>query len=428
MIDKFLKLINSKENLQILTDFYGNDSKILKKQKERYINLTNNFVKIFKDNNFHVFSTAGRTEICGNHTDHNLGKVIAASITLDSIACASPNDDNKAIVFSKFYNKKFEVNLDSLDPIDKEAGTTESLIRGVAKGFKKEGYTISGFNAYIDSDVLPGSGLSSSASFEVLIGTIFNGLFNNLKMSPIDMAKIGKFAENEYMKKPCGLMDQVSCALGGIITIDFENQSDPKVKKIDFDFNKYNYSLLVIDTGGSHADLTPSYASIPMEMKSVANYFGKIFCRELELNDIIRSVKNLRDKTGDRAILRAIHYLEENKRVDQMIKSLENKDFNEFLNLINQSGNSSWKLLQNCYSLDNPRIQGVTLALSLTEIFINKIKKGACRVHGGGFAGTILAIIPNEHIADYIKMIENVFTKGSVKKLGIRQNGTMMIF
>ena len=411
-----------------LRKLYGSDEKIIVYQKERYNELLNNFEKIFgksRLSGIRFFSSPGRTEISGNHTDHNHGKVIAASIDLDSIAVASINTRNEVVLYSKGYDKPFIVNLDDLDPVEKEEGTTAALIRGVANGFLKHHYIAGGFDACISSDVMIGSGLSSSASVEVLIGTIFNNLYNDDGATSEEIAIIGQYAENNFFGKPCGLMDQVACATGGIVTIDFYNPKKPVIEKIDFDFSATGYNLLVVDTGGTHADLTEDYSSIPNEMKQVAKYFDKDFCRDLDLDSLLKNMKDIREKMSDRSILRAIHFINENERVEQQTKALKENNFEKFLNLVNESGNSSFKYLQNIYSTKNVENQGITLALALSDIFIRQNGKGASRVHGGGFAGTIQVFLPNDLVDEYKNFIYNAFDKNAVKVLSIRNQGAL---
>jgi galactokinase len=410
-----------------LIDIYGNDVNIFQQKYDRYQDLINRFQKHFKEEDLHLFSTPGRTEIGGNHTDHNHGRVLAASVNLDSIAVAARNNLNTVTMFSDGYNEPFVVDLENIEIQEQEKGTTSALIRGIAAKLKNQDFKIGGFNAYINSDILPGSGLSSSASIEVLIGKIFSVFFNADRVPPEDIAKIGQYAENIYFGKPCGLMDQMTCSVGGIITIDFEDPNAPVVKKVNFDFNKRNYSLLVVDTGGNHADLTDDYASVPNEMKSVAAQLGVNVCRDMNIDELIIKIPQIRTSLGDRAILRAMHFLQENNRVLEQVNALENNNFNQFLDLITASGNSSFKWLQNIYTTKNIREQGVSLALSLTENYMEGIHEGACRVHGGGFAGTIQVFLPKTHVEKYIKIMEPVFGKKSVLALQIRPYGAVHI-
>ncbi|UCF63271.1 MAG: galactokinase [bacterium] len=415
--------IDFQKNLRNLDKLYGSDKGTLEIQIERYQRLVKKFLKIFKEPAQIFFSVPGRIEISGNHTDHNNGKVLAASINLDSIAVASKNDMQKVILYSEGYEDPFEINLDDLEICQEEAGTTMAIIRGIAKRFNEIGYKTGGFFACMTSDVLQGSGLSSSASVEVLIASIFNYLFNEAKIPPNTIAQIGQYAENVFFGKPCGLMDQMACAVGGIIAIDFKDPQNPQVEEIDFDFKRYEYDILIVDTGGSHADLTEDYASVPEEMKSVAKKFKKDVLREVDENVFLDKIAELRNSVGDRAVIRTMHYFDENRRVVEQIKMLDSGDFQKFLSLVQQSGDSSLKWLQNIYSVKNEHEQGVTLALALTAQYIAEIKEGACRVHGGGFAGTIQVFLPQRQVDDYIRRIEKIFGRKSVIKLKIRQPG-----
>ena len=420
--------LDFKKLRSIFSEIYcSKDDIILSKKIELFEELVEKFKKIFQKNDLHFFSTPGRTEIGGNHTDHNHGRVLAGSVNLDSIAVAAKTGSNTVTVHSEGYAEPFIVNLDQLEKIADEKETTSALIRGIVARFNQLGFQIGGFNAFITSDVLPGSGLSSSASIEVLIGTIFNYLFNNGKISPQQIAIIGQFAENEYFGKPCGLMDQTTCAVGGIVTIDFKHPKEPVVKKVNFDFASQNYSLLVVDTEGNHANLTDEYASIPREMKSVAIEFNVEVCREIQYGEFIKKIKILRPKVGDRAILRAFHFLGDNDRVAKQVEALELGDFQKFLSLVNASGNSSFKWLQNIYTTKNVHEQGVSLALAITEKYISDIGEGACRVHGGGFAGTIQVFLPNAAVSEYIELIESVFGEGKAVVLSIRPYGTIYL-
>ncbi len=411
--------------LSLFKKMYGSEPLVLEKQKARYEELAELFGEKFGEQDVHFFSTPGRTEIGGNHTDHNYGRVLAGSINLDSIAVAASNASDRVCVYSMGYETPFEVELNILVPNKYEYGTTTSLIRGIAARLKELGYVIGGFNAYLTSDVLPGSGLSSSASIEVLIGNIFSSLFNDDRIAPEVLAMTGQYAENNFFGKPCGLMDQVACAMGGIVTIDFRDPKFPQIRKVEFDFAAQDYSMIVVDTGGTHADLTDDYASVPTEMKSVAKALGSAVCREITLEDLMASMSALREKTGDRAVLRALHFLGDNERVTKQVAALENNDFKSFLEMITDSGNSSYKRLQNIYSPSNVREQGVALALALTENFLEKTGEGACRVHGGGFAGTIQIFLPNRAVEAYTALMKPVFGEDAVHALKIRALGTL---
>jgi galactokinase len=411
----------------VFSTLYGKEESVLEKQLNRYNDLALFYEEKFGETALQYFSTPGRTEIGGNHTDHNHGRVLAGSINLDSIAVASVSDSKQVTVFSVGYENSFVVDLEKLEADEREFGTTTSLIRGIAARLKDLGYQVGGFNACISSDVLPGSGLSSSASIEVLIGNIFSSLFNNDSIKPEILAMTGQYAENNFFGKPCGLMDQVACAMGGMITIDFKDPQDPQIRKIDFDFDAQDHSLIVVDTGGTHADLTDDYASVPTEMKSVARALDASVCRELEEKDLMVHLKELRSKTGDRALLRALHFLGDNQRVADQVRALENNDFQSFLQMITESGNSSYKRLQNIISPSSQKEQGVALGLALTEIFLKKIDAGACRVHGGGFAGTIQIFLPNSAVREYSSLMQGVFGDESVHVLRIRPLGTLRL-
>lgn len=410
---------------QNISFLYGNDTGRVKEQVKRYEKLADQFGAHFKTSELYFFSTPGRTELSGNHTDHNHGRVLAASINRDSIAAVSKSNEYRVELFSEGYDGPFRVDLNHLKAVAGEEGTTSALIRGIAARFRQLGYRVGGFNACITSDVLPGSGLSSSASIEVLIGTILNVLYNENQIPAEMIAKIGQFAENEYFGKPCGLMDQMACAVGGIISIDFKDPANPIVNKVDFDIDMQNYCLLVVDTGGSHADLTNDYASVPAEMKSVAKIFGAEVLREVSMDAYLEKIPDLRKMVGDRAVLRGLHFLQENERVSAQVAALESGNFQKFLELLKSSGNSSFKWLQNIYSPDNIKEQGVTLGLALTEKYIMDIGQAACRVHGGGFAGTIQVFLPNDAIQPYKKLIEPVFGETSIQELRIRSIGAV---
>ncbi len=408
-------------------EIYGNNKKILDYQKQRYAALVEEFISGFGKKKLRFFSSPGRIEIGGNHTDHNNGKVIAASINLDTIAAVSPVDEKRITIYSEGYENSFEVDLNNLEKQAEETGTTNALIRGIAFKFNELNYNIGGFEAVIKSDVLPGSGLSSSASVEVLIANILNELFNGGRINGVEIARISQFAENEFFGKPCGLMDQMACALGGIIAIDFENPARPVFEKVNFDFANNGYNVIIVNTGGSHADLTDEYSSIPEEMKAVAKYFGKNVCRELSMELILSGIKRLREKTGDRAVLRAIHFLTENQRVEKELSALKENNLKKFFSLVNSSGNSSFKYLQNVYSNVNINEQPLSLALALTENYLEETGDGACRVHGGGFAGTILVFLPFRKTEEYVKLISEVFGNQNVKILSVRNHGSMIL-
>lgn len=407
-----------------LKNLYGNDAEVLQKQVIRYAYVLNTFKETYNSDHATVFSSPGRSEIGGNHTDHNHGRVLAGAVNLDNIAAAAANNSGIIRILSIGY-PAFEVDLSDLNPDKNEFYTSASLVRGICARLKELGFSIGGFDAVIDGGVPKGSGLSSSASFEVLIGTIISELFNEGKLDPITNAIIGQYAENNFFGKPCGLMDQTACAVGGFITIDFEDPSKPIVKKLDFDFTTTGFALVITDTGGNHADLNDEYASLPVEMKSVAKELNASVLREVSLEKIVKAIPALRDKTGDRAILRAYHFQGDNQRVVRQVEALERNDFQAFLQMVIESGYSSYMYNQNIFPVNNVREQGVSLALALSEMVLKG--KGAWRVHGGGFAGTIQAFVPQELLPAYISTLEHVFGEGSCRKLFIRNTGATKV-
>jgi galactokinase len=400
---------------------YGNDPAELIKNSQRYQNLLKQFVNDFGNADAEFFSSPGRTEIGGNHTDHNYGRVLAGAVNLDNVAIAARNNTNTVRIESAGY-PAFEVDLSYLKPDKNEQYTSAALVRGISARLKELGFQIGGFNAVIDGGVPKGSGLSSSASFEVLIGAIISELFNQGKLDPIQNAIIGQYAENNFFGKPCGLMDQTACSMGGLITIDFKDPSKPVVKKVNFDFIATGFALVITDTGGNHADLNDEYASLPTDMKAVAAQLGAKVLREVKLEQIIDIAPSIREKVGDRAILRAIHFEKDNQRVVDQVAALERNDFKSFLDMVIESGYSSYMYNQNIYPVNNVREQGVSLALALSDIVLKG--KGAWRVHGGGFAGTIQAFVPNDLLNQYISTLEHIYGKGACHKLFIRQQGT----
>ena len=374
---------------------------------------------MYGDTDVEIYSAPGRSEVGGNHTDHQHGCVLAAAVNLDAIAVVG-RVDNKIKVLSDDFDIA-PINLEDLEIKKAEEGTSEALIRGVCARLKELGYNVGGFNAFITSDVLMGAGLSSSAAFETIIGTIISGLYNDMTIDPVVIAQVGQYAENVYFGKPCGLMDQCASSVGSLINIDFNDVAKPIVNKVDVDFSKFGHSLCIVDTKGSHADLTDEYAAIPMEMKKVANYFGKEFLREVDEEDFFNDIAGARKACQDRAVLRAIHLFEENKRVDQEVKALNNSDFETFKKVVKESGDSSYKFLQNVYANCDVQNQSVSIGLAMSEKIIGR--NGVCRVHGGGFAGTIQAFVKDEFVTAYKTEVERVFGKGSCHVLKVRKYG-----
>ncbi len=413
---------NNKYNT-LLEDIYI-DKGMTQYQIKRYVEALKKYEAIFGEAEVSLFSAPGRSEVCGNHTDHQHGKVLAASVNLDSIAVAAYNDDNVVRLVSEGYHM-ITVNLDDLSVNKGEEGTSLSLVKGVIDGLLKRGYKAGGFNAYTTSNVIVGAGLSSSASFEVIIGTIISGMYNDMKIDSVEIAQVSQYAENVYFNKPCGLMDQMACAVGGMINIDFHNPENPVVKKVAVDFEKNNFSLCIVDTKGSHADLTDDYAMIPIEMKKVANFFGKEYLRDVEVKDFYSNIAKIRETSGDRAVLRAIHFFEEEVNVDNAVDALETENFRKFLDIIEKSGNSSYKYLQNVYTSKNVQEQNLSIALSVSDVVMGD--NGVCRVHGGGFAGTIQAFVKNDFVTEYKKAIENIFGENSCYVLKVRKYGGIKV-
>lgn len=389
--------------------------------RARYLSACDAFCELYGErSDIRLFSAPGRTEIGGNHTDHQHGCVLAGSVDLDVIAIVSPNTDGIIRIKSEGYPMD-EVKINELSIKTDENGKAAALIRGVCAAFKNNGFEIGGFDAYTTSNVLKGSGLSSSAAFEVLVSNIINGMFNNGCVDPVAIAKYSQFAEREYFGKPCGLLDQMASSVGGFTYADFNDPQNPLIEKIDLDIRRFGYTLCVVDTGGNHADLTQDYADITMECRAISEALGVEYLRDADENKLRSELAALRKRCGDRAILRAIHFFNENRRVGMQRDALKAGCFEKFLEYVNASGESSYKFLQNLYSTSNCSEQGLSLAIALTQSYLNG--KGVCRVHGGGFAGTIQCYIPDEALAGYREMIESVFGEGSCVELHIRPVG-----
>ena len=401
-----------------LEEIYTKDA--LEMQKQRYARAAAEFRALYGTDATDVFSAPGRTEVGGNHTDHQYGRVLAAGVSLDVIAMVVPSDDSVIEVKSEGFPLD-RVDISDLEVKEDEKNTSASLIRGVCAGFAKNGHRIGGFRAYTTSNVLKGSGLSSSAAFEVLIGNILNGLYNSGEVSDVEIAKLSQFAENVYFGKPSGLMDQMASSVGGFITIDFKDPDEPVIEAISADFSASGLSLCIVDTKGSHADLTPEYAAVPAEMRSVAAFFGKSVLREVPKADILANLAALREKVGDRAVLRALHFEDDNDRVVRQADALRKGDIDTFLALVRESGRSSYMYLQNVFASSAPREQGLSTALYLAAQLLGD--EGAYRVHGGGFAGTIQAFVPANKLEGFKADMEAVFGEGSCYVLSIRPFG-----
>lgn len=407
----------------LFLDIYVDGDKI-SYQKQRYVNAIESYIEEFGEDDVEIYSAPGRSEVGGNHTDHQHGEILAASINLDAIGIVKKTDDMKVSILSKGYTLT-TISLENLDMQEEEKETTIALIKGVVAGLANRGYKIGGFKAYITSDVLIGAGLSSSATYETLIGNIVSGLYNNMSVSAEEIAIIGQFAENVYFGKPCGLMDQMACSVGNMVHVDFADINNPKVEKVTFDLNKYGYSLCITDTKGSHADLTADYAAVPEEMKKVAAFFGKEVLLGLTVDDILENIVKVREQVGDRGVLRALHFIRENERVQKEVSYLSDEDIEGFLKTVAASGNSSYKYLQNVYSNADVQHQNVSLALAISEDFLGD--NGVSRVHGGGFAGTIQAFVKNDIVIEYQKIMDKVFGQGACSVLKIRKYGGMKV-
>lgn len=415
--------IESGDYNDTILDIYVDEGKV-EYQRQRYMEAINQYISAFGNDDVEIYSAPGRSEVGGNHTDHQHGEVLAASINLDAIAIVKPLDEAVVKIISKGYDM-ITVNLDNIGLMENEKETTLSLIKGVLYKMTEMGYKIGGFQAYITSDVLIGAGLSSSAAYETLIGTIISGLYNDMKVSAIEIAIIGQYAENVYFGKPCGLMDQMACSVGNLVHINFADTKKPVVEKVSFDMNKYGYSLCITDTKGSHADLTADYAAVPEEMKKVASFFGKEVLLGLTVDDILGKISEVREQVGDRGVLRALHFISENERVQREVAALKKENINEFLKNVAASGNSSYKYLQNVYSNSDVQHQNISLALAISEDFLGG--NGVCRVHGGGFAGTIQAFVKNEVVTEYQKRMNIVFGSDACSVLKIRKYGGMKV-
>lgn len=417
---EFITAIQAGEMDEKLKAVYVTDSAV-EAQKPRYIRLINEFIKLFgEERDVIITSAPGRTEVCGNHTDHNNGKVLAASVNLDAVAVASKNDEDIVRVKSDGHAMNV-VDTSELLPDESEFGHSTAMVRGVVAKIAGLGYKIGGFDCVTTSDVIGGSGLSSSAAFEVLLGTTLSYLYNDGVINSVEIAKTAQYSENVFFGKPCGLLDQMASSVGTFVTIDFESTENPKIKKVDFDFSKSGHALCIVDTGGSHSDLTDDYAAVRGEMESVAQAMGKDVLREIDFEEFKKAVPSLMGRVSDRALLRAFHFYRENSRVEKAVSALESNNFDEFKKVINESGRSSYMYNQNVYTPKNPAEQKISLALCISEDILGV--DGAYRVHGGGFAGTIQAFVPVDQLEEYKTSIENVFGKGSCHVLIIRPVG-----
>ena len=420
----FLTNGGGNSRLQLL---YGNDPAELAKESRRYADIAAQFAGLFGgEREVHFFSAPGRTEIGGNHTDHQHGRVLAAAVNLDIVAAASKNEEMVIRLKSAGFPSMDEVDISRLNIREEEKETSASLLRGICARISELGYRVGGFDAYTASQVLKGSGLSSSAAFEILVVTIINHLYNDGKIDPVQAAKIAQYAENVYFGKPSGLMDQTASSVGGFVAIDFERPEAPKLEKVNFNPADAGYALCIVDTGGNHADLTCDYAEVPLEMTAVARAMGHEVLRECDPSAFQAQIPQLRAKVGDRAVLRAIHFFAENERVQEQTTALRAGDFEAFKQMCLLSGQSSYMYLQNVYSSRAPKEQGISLALALSQKILQG--RGSWRVHGGGFAGTMQAFVPYDLLAEYCSSMEAVFGAGHCYVLSIRQAGGIQVF
>lgn len=423
-VTQLIEKIQQGEYDACLKKLYG--EKQLQQQKQRYQQILNEFGKEYAtEREVSLYSAPGRTEIGGNHVDHNNGIVLAAAVDLDIVAVVSKNQDNIVRLKSKGYEKQFQVDLSIMEPQNHEMGSSDGLIRGVAAGILQKQGKIGGFDAYLSSSVLSGSGLSSSAAFEVVIGAIFVGEYENTHIDQVEIAKISQYAENVFFGKPCGLMDQTACAVGGAITIDFKDPTKPIVNKIGFDLQKHGFALCITDTKGSHADLTEDYAAIRREMEQVAEFFGKKVLREVEESQVMENLSQIREKLGDRACLRAMHFFAECRRAKELYQAIEQDKFEDFLLHIIEGGHSSFEYNQNAYSIQSPQEQGVSLGVAVSQYILRG--KGAWRLQGGGFAGTIQAFVPLDMLHRYKTEIEKVFGQDACYVLNVRNYGAIQV-
>ena len=422
-IDRSKELISSDKAGKVMHMLYQEDAEA---GRDRYGLVLDGYRKAFPEGEVLLFTSAGRTEICGNHTDHNHGKVLAASINLDCVAAAGPNKSSVIHIISESFDQDFEIDLNRLEPSKRHAGTVD-LTKGIIKAFIDSGYEVGGFNAYITSNVIASAGVSSSASYEMLVCSMINELFNDGRIDVVAFAHMGKYSENVYWNKASGLMDQMACAVGGLIALDFNEPLAPKVRRLDFDFAKTGYAMIMVQTGKGHADLSEEYSSIPDEMKSVAAFFGKDALSECSEKELIDNIKEIRERCGDRAVMRAFHFFEENKKVDGAVSALEDGDFEKALSYVRASGNSSWKYLQNTYVTGAVKEQGIPVALALTEIYLDSIGCGACRVNGGGFAGVIQTFVPDDRAREYAEYMDRALGEGSAHVMKIRPVGAACI-
>lgn len=418
--------IESKDFEKIVQDIYCSSKKeVIDDQRQRYLHTLDEAVKLYGDGDYHIISSPGRVEIGGNHTDHQRGCVVAASINIDNLCFVKKSDDNIVSFADNVFGVN-EIDISDLSIHDDEKGNTKSILRGTASRYKELGYGIGGFKAYQDMRVLVGSGLSSSACFEIMITEIYNYFYNGDKVEAVERAMISQWVENNFFGKPCGLMDQMAISVGSFVSIDFYDKNKPKIQKHSFSFGDYDYQLLVINTKADHADLTDEYAAIPSEMKEVAKYFGAEVLSQVEEEDFFKNIHKLRDVIkNDRAILRAYHYFNENNRVKELNQALKDNNIDKILAIMSDSGDSSYKYLQNVYAASDTKNQAVAIALAMSKKFVGD--NGICRVQGGGFAGTIQVIIEKNMVNEFVDNMSEVFGRDAILPVEIRNSGTKFI-
>ena len=423
-IQSVLSNLNKGVYKEAFSRLYGSSEKVQEYQTKRYIKAVESFSEIFPTrNDINLYSAPGRTEIGGNHTDHQQGSVLAGAVNLDAIAIVSFHNEGFIRLKSEGFDM-IQVDLADTAIHSGESGDT-AIVRGLVARFKEMGVTVEGFDAYTTSDVIRGGGISSSAAFEILVCTIINEHYNKGNGSPLDMARIGWFAETTYFGKKCGLLDQTVSAFGGLVGIDFADVANPTIEKINYNFAESGYTLCITDTKSSHEDLTDDYVAIREEMEGVASFFGKKVLSQVDEAAFYESISEIREKLSDRAVMRAAHFFDETRRAKEEAEALKHGDFACFLKLVNESGYSSASLLQNLYSTKQPTSQALPLAIMISKRILGD--KGAVRVHGGGFAGTIQAFVPNELVEAYANEIEKIFGKGACLKLTIRPVGGIEI-
>lgn len=420
------KFIESRDFDKVVQDIYcSSQDDVIEDQRQRYLDTLDETVKLYGDGDYHIISSPGRVEIGGNHTDHQRGNVVAASINIDNLCFVKKSDDNSVSFADKVFGVN-EIDISDLSIHDEEKGNTKSILRGTAARYKELGYGIGGFKAFQDMRVLVGSGLSSSACFEIMITEIYNYFYNSDKIAAVERAMISQWVENNFFGKPCGLMDQMAISVGSFVSIDFYDVKKPKIQKHSFSFGDYDYQLLVINTKADHADLTDEYAAIPSEMKEIAKYYGAEVLSQVDEEEFFRDVNKLREVIkNDRAILRAYHYFNENNRVKELNQALKDNDISHILTIMSKSGNSSYKYLQNVYAASDIKNQSVAIALAMSKRFVGD--NGICRVQGGGFAGTIQVIIESNMVKEFIDKMSSIFGKDAIVPVEIRNSGTKFI-